>query len=77
LNTFGSVSLTLQSVKNMPRPRTDHMCVQIKICAPNDLNDVIERYQAELRSRKGIKVSKAEAASMLFEKLTKEGGLIA
>jgi len=46
------------------------------MCVANELNEVIERFQAELRSRKGIKVRKAEAASMLFEKLTKEGGMI-
>lgn len=52
------------------------MCVNVNMCVSNELNDLIERHQAEIRSKQGMKVKKSEAGSMLFEKIAKEKGLI-
>lgn len=57
----------------MPKPRTDRLCVRVDVCVSNDLNDAIEKYQAELRI-KGEKLRKAEAAERYFEQLYKKVG---
>jgi hypothetical protein len=46
------------------------------MCLSNEMSDMIERYQAELRIKKGLKLRKSEAAEKLFEKLAEEKGLI-
>lgn len=55
----------------MPKPRTDKLCTRIDICVSNELNDAIEKYQAELRL-KGTKIRKAEAGEKYFEQLYNE-----
>jgi hypothetical protein len=61
----------------MPRKRkVDQLCVQVHLCLSNEMSDMIERYQAELRIKKGLKLRKSEAAEKLFEKLAEEKGLI-
>jgi hypothetical protein len=60
----------------MPRKRQDAMCVTVHICVSNEMSDIIEIYQAELRIKEGRPFRKSEAAEILFEKLAKEKGLI-
>lgn len=60
----------------MGRPRKDARCINVQMCISNEVNELVERYQAELRLKKGLKLRKEEAASQLFEKLAVDSGMI-
>lgn len=61
----------------MGRPRKDKMCVTMHLCVSNEVNELIERYQAEVRLKQHRKLLKAAAAAELFEKLAIDNGMIA
>ena len=61
----------------MPRQRTaDKLCGDIRMCLSNEMHDIIEKYQAEIRLKKGLKLRKSEAAEKLFEKMAVDQGLL-